>query len=160
MFSTRLRSSRSSLDTSTTIAGISLCPRARKASIRPCPHTKSYPGSVPSSADRRLTWIGFFRPRFLMLCIICSNFFLSRGLGFRTRIRSMGIIIISLFMQPPGVLRASPCRKSNPAFQTGTHPDRRRSPRQGASFPKSCQCLAINRNRGCPRLWHPSAPQS
>ena len=40
-FSTRLRSRRSSLDTSTTMAGISLWPRAMKASMRPWPQTRS-----------------------------------------------------------------------------------------------------------------------
>lgn len=73
-FSARLIRSRSSRVPATTIAGISTCPRARNASSRPCPHTRSYRGS-PSFGSASATVTGRLRPSLAMLSVIWANFF-------------------------------------------------------------------------------------
>jgi hypothetical protein len=68
-FSTRLITSCSSRGVSVTTAGMTLSPRTRQASIRPCPQIRSY--RVPSDSSARLDIvIGFLRPTAAMLATI------------------------------------------------------------------------------------------
>ena len=78
-------------DRSVTIAGISVCPRARKASILPCPQTRLYATS-PSGPVVRLTLMGCLRPTLSMLSTISANFLASRTRGLSTVMRSIGIV--------------------------------------------------------------------